>query len=267
MTCATHTDQPASAYCRTCGKALCQGCQRDVRGVIYCQDCLAARLEGTVPAAAANAPGAAVYASSAPVATSPGLAAILGFIPGVGAFYNGQYAKGFVHVFVFALVINLTDKIDWFGFAIPAWIFYMVFDAYATAKARLIGQPAPDPIGLNSLLSNFGLGGSPATVASSVPPPVSTPAQSTTPAQGAEYVSDPAIAAAPVATDYVDPAACASRGIPTGALILIVIGVFFLLANLGVLSFHWTADFWPVILIVIGVWLVLRRLSGTQVGR
>ena len=56
MTCAVHTDQVATAYCRTCGKALCQSCQRDVRGVIYCQDCLAARLEGTIPAAAANAP-------------------------------------------------------------------------------------------------------------------------------------------------------------------------------------------------------------------
>jgi TM2 domain-containing membrane protein YozV len=268
MTCATHTDQPASAYCRTCGKALCQSCQRDVRGVIYCQDCLAARLEGTVPAAAANAPAAVYAASSGPVATSPGLAAILGFIPGVGAFYNGQYAKGFVHVFVFALVINLTNKLDWFGFAIPAWIFYMVFDAYATAKARLMGQPAPDPIGLNALLSNFGLGGTPPPAVPAPAPPASTSAaQSAAPAQGAEYVNNPAVAPAASATDYADPAACGSRGIPTGALILIIIGVFFLLANLGVLSFRWTADFWPVILIVIGVWLVLRRLSGTQVGR
>ena len=54
MTCAVHTDQVATAFCRTCGKALCQSCQRDVRGVIYCQDCLAARLEGTVPPAAAR---------------------------------------------------------------------------------------------------------------------------------------------------------------------------------------------------------------------
>lgn len=262
MTCATHSDQAASAYCRTCGKALCQSCQRDVRGVIYCQDCLAARLEGTVPAAAANVPGATVYTSSAPVSASPGLAAILGFIPGVGAFYNGQYAKGFVHVFVFALVINLTDKIDWFGFAIPAWIFYMVFDAYATAKARLLGQPMPDPIGLNALLANFGLGGTNPTVATA-PAPVAPPPP------GPDFVpSDPAVAPAS-AVEYSDPASCGPRSgaVPTGALILIGIGVLFLLANLGVLSFRWTADFWPVILIVIGVWLVLRRLSGTQVGR
>jgi Domain of unknown function (DUF5668)/B-box zinc finger len=265
MTCVNHPDQPASAYCRTCGKALCQSCQRDVRGVIYCQDCLAARLEGTVPPAAANAPAAAVYASPGPVAASPGLAAILGFIPGVGAFYNGQYAKGFVHVFVFALVINLTNKVDWFGFAIPAWIFYMVFDAYATAKARLLGQPAPDPIGLNALLANFGLGGPPATISV----PVNPPPQATSGTQNSDYQTNSPAASVTPATDYVDPAGCGPRSgaIPTGALILIILGVFFLLANLGVLSFRWTADFWPVILIVIGVWLVLRRLSGTQVGR
>ena len=31
---------------------------------------------------------------------SPGLAFLLGFIPGVGAIYNGQYVKGLIHVVV-----------------------------------------------------------------------------------------------------------------------------------------------------------------------
>src|SRR5579872_2682045 len=128
MTCAVHTDQVATAYCRTCGKPLCQSCQRDVRGVIYCQDCLAARLEGTVPPAAANAPQT-VYVAPATTG-SPGLAAVLGFIPGVGAFYNGQFAKGFIHVFIFALLAHLADRADMFGWCVAAWIFYMVFDAY-----------------------------------------------------------------------------------------------------------------------------------------
>ena len=156
MTCAVHTDQVATAYCRTCGKALCQSCQRDVRGVIYCQDCLAARLEGTIPAAAANAPNA-VYPPP-PSGASPGLAAVLGFIPGVGAFYNGQFAKGFLHVFIFAILVHLADRADAFGIVVAAWIFYMVFDAYTTAKARMLGQPIPDHLGLNALLGSFGLG-------------------------------------------------------------------------------------------------------------
>ena len=51
MNCATHNDTAAVAFCRTCGKPLCGACTRDVRGVIYCEPCLAARLEGTAPAA------------------------------------------------------------------------------------------------------------------------------------------------------------------------------------------------------------------------
>src|SRR5438270_13723603 len=46
MNCATHSDTAAVAFCRTCGKPLCNQCTRDVRGVIYCESCLAARLEG-----------------------------------------------------------------------------------------------------------------------------------------------------------------------------------------------------------------------------
>ncbi len=34
MNCAVHPDAPVAAYCRTCGKALCENCKRDVRGVI-----------------------------------------------------------------------------------------------------------------------------------------------------------------------------------------------------------------------------------------
>ena len=46
MNCANHSDIAAVAFCRTCGKPLCNQCTRDVRGVIYCESCLAARMEG-----------------------------------------------------------------------------------------------------------------------------------------------------------------------------------------------------------------------------
>jgi hypothetical protein len=45
MNCANHADASAVAYCRTCGKALCANCTRPVRGVIYCEDCLGAKME------------------------------------------------------------------------------------------------------------------------------------------------------------------------------------------------------------------------------
>ena len=61
MNCATHSDTAAVAFCRTCGKPLCNQCTRDVRGVIYCESCLAARLEGTAPAAGFVPPEQTVY--------------------------------------------------------------------------------------------------------------------------------------------------------------------------------------------------------------
>jgi hypothetical protein len=61
MNCATHSDTAAVAFCRTCGKPLCNQCTRDVRGVIYCEECLAARMEGTVPAAGFVPPAETVY--------------------------------------------------------------------------------------------------------------------------------------------------------------------------------------------------------------
>ena len=57
MNCANHPDIAPVAYCRTCGKPLCANCTRDVKGVIYCENCLADRLQGVQPAAVPPAAG------------------------------------------------------------------------------------------------------------------------------------------------------------------------------------------------------------------
>src|SRR4051812_2921819 len=99
MNCLNHPDNLATAYCRTCGKPLCEECKRTAQNVIYCDE--------HVPAAAYTAP--VPPAAARPVSTSadasPGLALALGFIPGVGAIYNGQYAKGLVHAVIFGLMV------------------------------------------------------------------------------------------------------------------------------------------------------------------
>ena len=69
MNCAVHTDVPATGYCRNCGKALCPQCPREVRGALYCEDCLA----GLLTSPAAPEPGKAEV--------NPGLAATLGIRP------------------------------------------------------------------------------------------------------------------------------------------------------------------------------------------
>src|SRR6266481_2607113 len=148
MNCAVHSQTQAVAFCRTCGKALCEDCKRDVMGAIYCEPCIAARLHGSAAMPAAAAPPAMTI-SGAP---NPGVAGFLGFVPGVGAMYNGQFAKAFVHVLIFILLILAANNISGlFGIGIAFFVVYMAFEAYKTAEAKRLGLPAPDPLGLDKM--------------------------------------------------------------------------------------------------------------------
>jgi len=238
MNCAHHADQPAVAYCRTCGKALCANCTRPVRGVIYCEDCLGARMEATRLETPSPQPtvyqpvmdqGLGMKVPPPPVPLPPGVptpsgpnptvAGILaGFFPfGVGAVYSGQYAKGLAHLAIFGLLVagcnaasnsahgELLGVVCGVGLAF-FWI-YQIVDAVRSAKALQLGQPAPDPYGL---AATFGAG-------------------------------------TKIETSKV----------PIGAIILIILGVLFLLNTMG---FELGLDrFWPLILIVVGLWLFARN--------
>jgi hypothetical protein len=145
-------------YCRACGKPLDESNVRNAHGTIYCEEHVP--MTQTVPpipaAAAASGPSDAPspYASpyTAPVPppvgnrdASPGLAFILGLIPGVGAIYNGQYAKGLVHVVIIGLIISVLSNNAARGFEplvglmLAAFFFYMAFEAYHTAVRRQQG--------------------------------------------------------------------------------------------------------------------------------
>ena len=243
MNCANHADVPATAFCRTCGKPLCNNCTRDVRGVIYCEECLASHLSGTMPPPGPGAVPPGVQPQ--PGLGSPRMAAILGFIPGVGAMYNGEYAKGFIHVLIFATLIWMSDHVSGlFGLAIAAFVCYMPIEAYKTARARELGVTPPDPFGFNNLFSS---------AAATSPPPVIT--ASAVPA-GSNPVEVPQ--GQPMDTEYHPP----SR-LPVGALVLIGLGVLFLLDEMGVMHFHRLWEFWPLILIAIGIRvLVVRQRRG-----
>jgi hypothetical protein len=62
----------------------------------------------------------------------------------VGAIYNGQYAKGLIHAVVFGLLVSLAGNTHstfepLIGLLIAAWVFYMAFEAYHTARKRRYG--------------------------------------------------------------------------------------------------------------------------------
>lgn len=156
MNCANHPEVSAAAFCRACGKALCPSCQRAAQGTVFCAEHVpveeAASAGGTsyqspytVPPTAPPPPAWTPHAN-----VSPGLAFILGFIPGVGAIYNGQYAKGLIHVLVLGTLISIMSSGNLgpgevlFGFMVSAWFFYMAFEAYHTARRRQFGQPVDE---------------------------------------------------------------------------------------------------------------------------
>jgi len=160
MNCANHPDRAIAKYCRTCGKPLCNDCVREVMGIAYCENCLAERVAASGPSSPYTAPAAPmVVQSSGP---SPGLAGILGAIQfGVGAVYNGQYAKGLAHLVIFILLVigasHGREPLDTIcGIGIAAFVFYQIIDAVNTAKAINAGQTPPDPLGVGTMFSPGG---------------------------------------------------------------------------------------------------------------
>ena len=239
MNCANHADASAVAYCRTCGKALCANCTRPVRGVIYCEDCLGAKMEGAaasaaVPPASPQTPyqqfmdqGLGLKVAPGPTSgPNPTVAGILaGFFPvGVGAVYTGQYAKGLAHLAIMAVLIAAISSgghgaaMDVIlAVSIGFFYFYQIIDSVRSAKAIQMSQPVPDPFGLSAAFT------------------------------GATKVD--------------------TGGVPRGAVVLIAVGLFFLVSTTGLFDFSFHR-FWPLILILLGGWMfaVRRGLVGGQKG-
>jgi len=217
MKCAVHPDADAVGYCRNCGKAMCTVCVRPVHDMLYCEDCLA-RVMGIPPAAqpagAPPPPMPAAGVGAAPVPTtglapSPLLAFFLGFLPGLGAFYNEQFGKGIIHLAIFLLLFIMgVDGAVSGGAEAALWIcisalwVYMPVDAYRTAKARQVGQPLDDP------LESF------------------------------------------------------SKGKPVGPFLIIGIGILLLLHNFDWFPWWKIQQFWPLLLIIVGIVMFRNRLGS-----
>jgi hypothetical protein len=142
---------------------MCPACIRPVRDVLYCEDCLATILGHPAPlavqAATPGVPQQAVIPSVPPLPSPPGvgpnpvLAFFLGFLPGLGAFYNEQYGKGMIHLAIFLLLfITGVNGLDNGGAEAALWIciaalwVYMPIDALRTAQAKRAGLPLSDPL-------------------------------------------------------------------------------------------------------------------------
>jgi hypothetical protein len=83
---------------------------------------------------------------------SPGLALFLGFIPGVGAIYNGQYGKGILHAVIWGILMSFADSSSMHRtgaeplviMTMMAYWAYMALEAYHTARKRRNGEPVDE---------------------------------------------------------------------------------------------------------------------------
>ncbi len=325
MDCVNHPGVSVSAYCQNCGKPLCAACmRRGPAGQILCEPCYAA-WQSAQQTPFVPPPGA--ISTSIP---NPGTAAVLGIIPGVGAMYNGQFFKGFIHVIIFAILVSISGRFPIFIMLIFAWVIYQSFEAHQTANARRAGLPLPDPLGLNELGNWFHTAFQNDYRRPHTPPPPytnpyqgpasgSVPGPSSAPSSGPAASSPSASAAAgpsagayqapfsnPYQTGYqpppfagappasgfvpgVPPAAGFAPGAPPpaagyppgyppmppvppvhwrrrepiAAIVLIALGLLFLAGQLDWFSDRIFEFTWPLLLIALGAWLVVRRMQDS----
>ena len=145
MNCTHHAGQVSFANCVVCGRPFCQDCLAQLAEGYTCSECRSRK----------ERPGKTPDSQNL---CSPGTAFGLGLIPGVGALYNGEYLKAFVHVMIFGFLISLANSPNLGTFEpLFVWLtigfyFYMPLVAYHTAKSRLLqskglllANPARDP--------------------------------------------------------------------------------------------------------------------------
>jgi hypothetical protein len=139
MYCGYHSKNPAVVQCNQCARWLCPACDHRVRGFPFCQDCIVAGVELLRHHAT---PSHIVRRKS-----SPFVATLLSFVPGLGAAYNGQTSKAIVHFAIFAsffqMAVLTQGGIAFFVLGVlGTWLFAAV-DACRTAQLMRAGL-SPD---------------------------------------------------------------------------------------------------------------------------
>ena len=230
MNCANHPQTPAAAYCRTCGKPLCTTCSRPVMGVIYCETCLADRVAGTVPPTAyraVNEPAAGVRLAPPPGSSGPNPG--LAGVLGAIPFGVGAIYNGQYTKGLVHLAIFIFLVVSLSSDLPDYW-----YPILGIGMAFFVVYQIIDAVRTARAIQ-----------ANQPPPDPFGLATMFSPGERTE-------------SNF-------GRNVPTAAVVLIGLGVLFLLHNLGFWFIR--ADIvWPVVLIVIGVWLFARRKACIDRG-
>ena len=131
MYCSYHSKNPAVVQCNQCARSLCPACDHRIRGFPFCQDCIVAGVEML------RQQSQATSAHFIRRRSSPFVATLLSFVPGLGAAYNGQTSKAIVHFAIFASFFQMaviTHGTHFFVLGVlGTWLFAAV-DACRTAQ-------------------------------------------------------------------------------------------------------------------------------------
>jgi TM2 domain-containing membrane protein YozV len=223
MKCAVHSEADATGYCRNCGKPMCAVCVRPVHDVLYCEDCLANVMGVSRPGTPGENPMASPGINPAPI---HGLAAAPAVPqPGLGPSP------------LLAFFLGLLPGLG---------AFYN--EQYGKGVIHLAIFLFLFIIGVDGAVS----GGAEAALWICI---------------AALWVYMPVDAyrtakARAAGMQLTDPLENFSKGKPVGAILIIVIGVLLLLHNFDWFPWWRIQQFWPVILIIVGVLMFRNRLEG-----
>jgi len=227
MTCANHQQNPVAAYCRSCGKPLCASCTRQVMGVIYCENCLAERVSGSTPP-----PSPLPYPGPYQVAYRGPVQPLTGPNPALAGILAGFFPFGVGAVYCAQYAKGLAHLI--------IFVLLIVGASHSTSDA---------------MGTIFGLG-----IAAFYFYQLIDAIKSAKALQSGQPAPDPFGLGSMFTTGERHEL---RSGVPTGAVILIVLGVLFLLHNLG----PWYLAFdtiWPILLIALGAWLFAKRRVASE---
>ena len=136
MHCSYHPKNPAVVQCSNCARPLCPACDHRIRGFPFCQDCIVIGVELLRQQSQSTASHEVRRKSS------PFVATLLSFVPGLGAAYNGQTSKAIVHFAIFASFFQMavvTQGVLFFVLGVlGTWLFAAV-DACRTAQLMRAG--------------------------------------------------------------------------------------------------------------------------------
>ena len=263
MNCINHPDTPAVAYCRTCGKALCEACQRTAQGTVYCAEHLPATASSPSvsqpPAQPAPAPAAS--AGSAPPPNAPASPQVPP-LPRMGPASPASPYMG-------------TTATVPSPYGVPGATPYTAGDPGASPGLAFVLGMIP---GVGAIyngqyvkgLIHVIILGILISIVSSDSTGGLTPLFGMLIAVWWIYMAFEAYHTArkkqtgqPVDEfSSIVPLHANRRSFPAGPIILIAFGVLFLMNTMDILRFDRMIRYWPVLLIVLGVYMLYERIAG-----